>query len=615
MDDRYTVRLTTSITLDAPVARLWPLLSDTDRTNRLIGLPIFERTEPDEDLTQIIHGHYLGVPVSWREYPFEWIFEQWFSVERAFSSPFPIERLRTSTRLTPLDSARTRVDVSVDVIPRNLVGAFGGRLLIGQQMLRAMRRVYESFGALVRASDNLAVPPRIMPDVNAERLRQSLARLTQFGVTPALIERLATHLRAADDPDVLKMRPFALADAWGADRLDVLRLFLYATRAGLLDLEWDVLCPNCRGPSVRAGTLADLRAEAHCRSCNIRYDVGFDESVELRFSVSPTVREAVDASYCIGGPANTRHIAAQVWLPPAGAKTLALRLVAGTYRVRTRQLAGTTLIEATETAYPTETALRVTPDAITAAEQQVAAGDVRMHLENTTHSPLLVVLEQTAWSAQAASAALVTALAEFRQLFSSEVLAPGLGIAVRTLTFLFSDLKDSTRIYEQIGDSPAYARVRDHFDVMQATIARHRGALVKTIGDAVMAVFTRTDDSVRAALEIQRTFTEGEIAKGNPALRVKLGLHRGPCIAVNANDLLDYFGSTVNIAARVQGESLGGDIVLTEAIMGDPVVREVLAEFAPASETFRRDLKGITQSPVLYRLWVYGGPVLAATGS
>jgi class 3 adenylate cyclase len=221
------------------------------------------------------------------------------------------------------------------------------------------------------------------------------------------------------------------------------------------------------------------------------------------------------------------------------------------------------------------------------------------------------VIEQTAWSAQAASAALVTSLAEFRQLFSAEVLAPGLGIAVKTLTFLFSDLKDSTRIYEEVGDSPAYARVRDHFDVMRDIIARHRGALVKTIGDAVMAVFSRADDGVRAALEIQRTFTEGEIARGNPALRVKLGLHRGPCIAVNANDLLDYFGSTVNIAARAQGESLGGDIVLTETVIADPVVREVLEDAMPGIESFRRDLKGITQSPELHRLWVYGGPVLA----
>lgn len=59
-------------------------------------------------------------------------------------------------------------------------------------------------------------------------------------------------------------------------------------------------------------------------------------------------------------------------------------------------------------------------------------------------------------------------------------------------------------------------------------------------------------------------------------MRVKLGLHSGPCIAVNANNLLDYFGSTVNIAARVQNESIGGDIVLTDALTGDPLVHSLL---------------------------------------
>ncbi len=218
-----------------------------------------------------------------------------------------------------------------------------------------------------------------------------------------------------------------------------------------------------------------------------------------------------------------------------------------------------------------------------------------------------MILEQTAWSAQAVSAAMVTALDEFRQLFSSQVLAPGLGVAIRNLTFLFSDLKGSTMLYDTIGDSPAYARVRDHFDVMKAIIARWRGALVKTIGDAVMAVFASAEDAIEASLEIQREFTSGPIAQNDPQLRVKLGLHRGPCIAVNANDLLDYFGSTVNIAARVQNESIGGDIMITSEVLADPGVRAVLDRESVARETVQRELKGFSQLFTLTRLWAHAG--------
>ncbi|MFN8568773.1 MAG: DUF5939 domain-containing protein [Kouleothrix sp.] len=433
------------------------------------------------------------------------------------------------------------------------------------------------------------------------------------GAAPALIAQLAAHVRRADDPDVIRMRPFALADAWGQPRLELLRLFLYATRAGLLDMEWDVLCPNCRGPSVRTATLQDLSTDAHCSSCNIRYDINFDESVELRFTVSPSIRATTDLAYCIGGPANTRHIVSQIWLPPRGTKQLHMRLDPGEYRLRTRQLAPIALVSVAPGHLADSASVQLDAAQLHVGQAHLAAGPVTLSLENTSAESLLLVLEQTAWSAQAASAALVTSMAEFRQLFSSQVLAPGLGVAIRNLTFLFSDLKGSTALYDMIGDSPAYARVRDHFAIMQATIAGWRGALVKTIGDAVMAVFSSAEDALEASIAIQHEFTRGQIARGDPPLCVKLGLHRGPCIAVNANELLDYFGSTVNIAARVQNERIGGDIVVTPEVLSDPGVRRVLAREAPVAETFERELKGFAQTFTLTRLWLpASAPALVA---
>ena len=115
----------------------------------------------------------------------------------------------------------------------------------------------------------------------------------------------------------------------------------------------------------------------------------------------------------------------------------------------------------------------------------------------------MLILERADWGNEGVSAALVTSLQEFRTMFSSQVLAPGLGVSVRNLTLLFSDLKDSTAMYERVGDSPAYARVRDHFGIMGEAIAEHNGAIVKTIGDAVMAVFSVPADAVAAALAIQ----------------------------------------------------------------------------------------------------------------
>jgi class 3 adenylate cyclase len=504
----------------------------------------------------------------------------------------------------PQAHGRTRILVMIELTARNVLGGQPARVFIEQKFLRDMRRVYLQLGQIAaETSDYTPPPPAQAPSLNSERLERSAQRLRTTGVRPALIERLTQHLRTTDDPDVLKMRPFVLADRWGEPRLEVLRAFLYATRSGMLDLEWDIICPSCRGVSVRTNHLVDLTGEAHCPSCQIRYDVDFEESVELRFSVSHDIRAAADATFCASGPANTRHILAQLWLEPGQNREVQLRLEPGEYRVRSRQIANRAVVSVHAEASEQATEIEITADLMLVAAAPLKPGNAHITIQNNSNQRTLLIFEETAWNLQAASAALVTSLNDFRQLFSSEVLAPGLGIAIRNLTFLFSDLKDSTQIYDTIGDSPAYARVRDHFDVMRAIIATHHGAMVKTIGDAVMAVFRSSTDAIEAAIQIQHAFHSGPIAQTNPTLRVKLGLHGGPCIAVNANELLDYFGSTVNIAARVQSESVGGDIVITDTILEDPGVQRILTREHMIIEQFERSLKGFSRPFTLARLW------------
>jgi adenylate cyclase len=601
----------TTIELDSSVEKLWPLLSDTDRTNRMLGLPDSNDASIQPDQSRFINGRFLGIPVSWYEHPFEWVFEHWFEVLRVFAAPFPVENLRTRTVLTPVSPQRTRVEVIVEQTARNALGGVPARLFVEQKFLADMRRVYRKLGQVAVASvEYLPPPPLQAPKLNRARLERATQSLLQNGVRPALVERLTHHLSSADDPDVIKMRPFVLADRWREQRLDVLKLCLYATRTGLLDLEWDIICPNCRGASVRLNKLVDVTSDMHCPSCQIRYDVDFEESVELRFSVSADVRVADDSIFCVGGPATTRHILSQVWVEASSKREVGLRLAEGGYRLRSQQLGNRVLLEVNAALDSQAIDVVLDEAGIVTLDGSLAPGLSTITLHNSTNQRVLIVLEQSAWNLQVASASLVTALEEFRQLFSAEVLAPGLGIAIRNLTFLFSDLKDSTQIYDRIGDSPAYARVRDHFDVMRSIIAQHNGALVKTIGDAVMAVFRSAEDAVEAAIQIQREFAGGPITRTNPTLTVKLGMHRGPCIAVNANDLLDYFGSTVNIAARVQSESIGGDLVMTDDVLADPGVQEIIAREQPPNEQFERSLKGFSRSFMLTRFWLAEKPVV-----
>ena len=167
---------------------------------------------------------------------------------------------------------------------------------------------------------------------------------------------------------------------------------------------------------------------------------------------------------------------------------------------------------------------------------------------------------------------------------------------------LFTDLRDSTRLYRQIGDAVAFGHVMSHFDVLREAIAAEDGALVKTIGDAVMAVFRRPMAALQAILKAQQMLAAH--STGTSSLVLKAGIHHGPCIAVTLNDRLDYFGSTVNIAARVQNLSMGGDVVVTSAVHDDPEVQQWLSAQGQTilSEPFEATLKGLEDQFHLWRL-------------
>jgi class 3 adenylate cyclase len=220
-------------------------------------------------------------------------------------------------------------------------------------------------------------------------------------------------------------------------------------------------------------------------------------------------------------------------------------------------------------------------------------------LRNHTGSPVLAVLEEIEWEGDATTAAQVTALEEFRDLFSGEVLAPGQQLSVRDVAFVFTDLKGSTSLYEGVGDAPAYSRVNRHFELIRQQIAKHEGAVVKTMGDAVMGAFFRLDDAAAAALAMQREIGPWCESQGiTPPMILKACVHHGPVIAVTANGHLDYFGRAVNVAARLSAESTGGDIVLlTEVLAEVGVLRDGVT-----LEHFRAQLRGLAGERDLVRV-------------
>ena len=194
-----------------------------------------------------------------------------------------------------------------------------------------------------------------------------------------------------------------------------------------------------------------------------------------------------------------------------------------------------------------------------------AGGRNELAIRNESDRPLVFVIENRNWVKDALTGERVIAMPAFRG--SSRAIAASRDNAeIGSIAIMFTDLKGSTELYDALGDAPAYNLVRDHFSFLSDRVQRHHGFVVKTVGDAVMAAFSRPDHAVRAALAIQDDIASFNSAQGRgrstTPIVLKLGLHAGPCIAVTTGDALDYFGATVNIAARLEHQCRGGEVIV-----------------------------------------------------
>ncbi len=588
--------------------RLWPFIADTNRFNRDTGVPQIKLDSADTRLRNArrkVKLSIYGLPVEWEEQPFEWVKPTRFGVERVYSKG-PLARLKMRAQLLPKDDGGTHLIYELWSTPRNLPGAVAIPMQINFVVARRFRdsiRKYDN-SAFIGAAMDAAEPNTSQSSFDLQRLtalKQKLIADLETTEAPdtklAVAQRLADFLEHGDDFAVARIRPYKLADDWGEPRRLVLEVCLRATRVGLLDFQWDLLCPLCRGPQESGISLKDIKTDVHCATCQIDFTVNFDRYVELTFRPNPAVRRLNVAAFCVGSPHWTPHVVAQQLLPPGDKRDLVLPLESGNYRLRALELPGSQDVKVSPEG---QTSAQVTLSGDGWSEETLhVSEEFSLALKNETDAEQLLILERLEWSDQATTAAEVTALQMFRDLFATEALRPGEQISVGTLTVLFTDLRNSTQLYREIGDATAFGHVMSHFDIVRKAIVEHDGAVVKTIGDAVMAVFRSAVDGLAAMLEVQRVLAAP--AEGGRALELKAGLNTGPCIAVTLNDRLDYFGSTVNMAARLECLSSGSDVIISGSVYEDARVQELIEAGNFSAEPFAMSLKGFEDER--FELW------------
>lgn len=471
--------------------------------------------------------------------------------------------------------------------------------------------------------------------------------------SPRVISKLENMIHTGDDYALFRINPIQFAIEKGIAETEAIDLFLYSAKLGIFEMEWHLVCATCGNVVESFRQMHKLHSTYICNQCAFENTAALDDYIQVSFTISRSIRdiifhhpESLSAEDFLFKYKLARGV--QSWLEGWSHVDL--------IRAVTKLLAYLEPGEKRRVEFPAELGLviitnltdRVTagfPAASDAAADkqtitiQIVDGKFHLldrkanpgrldygyvalsfdHLGSLLTGPVVVEIENRMerraciWVAHFTgkpprkgisfdpffSGKRLLTTQTFRKLFRSETVSVDEGIAVKDITFLFTDLKGSTALYDQIGDPKAYFLVRQHFDTLGSAIQHNEGAIVKTIGDAVMAAFMNPHDAVRAALEMLHDI-EGFNNNISDKLILKIGVHTGHSIVVTLNDRLDYFGQTVNIASRVQGLADAGEIYMSEEVYTFPGVQESIAHCTITPEQVT--VKGVSEKIRVYKI-------------
>ncbi len=447
------------------------------------------------------------------------------------------------------------------------------------------------------------------------------------------IEQLAWH---GPEHALCRINAIDLARDAKLDEERVIAGLLHATRLGLFDLLWNILCPSCGGvldtnPSLKTVT----RPEYRCGFCAAGYEPILDEVVEVTFTVNPRLRGIAahhpdtlspldyyrqifwSSGVDLPPKENFARVIEEVTLetvelPPGDKAILSLTLPSGLAIVfdPVTHCAQFIDVKGEPTRERQHLAILLDRSAPTPAVVRLAPGPVRLNIENRENSRALPGV----WIAGPAldellsrrkpfvTAKRLLSNQAFRDIYHADTLDVEQRLKITSLTFLFTDLKGSTGLYDQVGDLVAFDLVRAHFRLLTEIVGNEAGAIVKTIGDAVMATFPTPNRAVAASLRMREAMRRLNEERKRDDLLLKIGIHEGPCLAVMLNERQDYFGQTVNIASRVQNLASSQAIYATGSVVDHEVTAQLLERAGVLPVAQRHALRGIGDGLTIYEI-------------
>lgn len=462
----------------------------------------------------------------------------------------------------------------------------------------------------------------------------SLFQLLRQSVDPSVAAELEKLVIEAPEHRLVRINAVALAAERHLDEESLIAALLQGAKIGIFEMSWNVLCPDCGSVLDRNTSLRTIRSEDYfCPNCAEGYEPTLDDRVEVTFTVSSRVRpltvhnpdQLSPAEYfrqvTIGShlvvPADYEAFFEEVTLEalelPSGERAImSLQMTEGLYLIEdlVTHTAQFLEIKGEHTKERQHLPFIIDRTSVQHPRTLMRPGSLRITFDNRRDGrglPTVFIASERLFRfiktyRPFLSAKRLLSNQTFRDIYRTDTLGIDQRLKITSLTFVFTDLRGSTELYERVGDLAAFDLVKAHFNVLNGIVAAEGGAVVKTIGDAVMATFPTPDRGLAAAIKMREAMRQFNQERQREDLLLKIGMHEGPCIAVTLNERQDYFGQTVNIASRVQGLANAREIFATSSIVNDQKTSNVLESIRIKPVLHEAQLRGITDRVNVYAI-------------
>lgn len=464
---------------------------------------------------------------------------------------------------------------------------------------------------------------------------QSLKQLNSDDVS-----RFGAIISTLNDWDLFRINPLKFAEIHGFEKHIASDLFIAGAKIGLFDFNYNLICPSCTGIEFSHHSIDEINPEHfHCSVCNLDVSTALDDQVEVSFTIHPTIKKNEINPY---QNLNTytryffsnnferseqldRHFYTSTLgffsMKPDTAKKITFKAKPNTlYAFNSMGNHCTFNLTTTEelSEKKQDLSIGLLDGTYTPKFMTIPSGDVTIKIANLTKNDASVLINRPDWTKvneikakfptrqyQWMTGKMLLNNQTFRELFRIQSLSSDLRLNLKSLTVLFTDLRGSTEMYDKAGDFTAYQMVQEHFDILTQIVRKYSGAVVKTMGDAIMATFSHPTDGLLASIDMIIKIEElnDTWKKRGYEIGLKVGLHEGSTLAVNVDDRLDYFGQSVNIAARVQGLAKAGEIIVTDAVFNFPGVKNAIQELGYESKMEQANLKGVGQTATVHKIF------------